>query len=153
MTQIDNFDVNSKLTNGVLWNNRRQCINKGLYFVFSHNDKLYNIIINEELIIIELRVKIKYEIEEKIVTINKKDNNYCYFKCMHDKDGSSYSTKYHGDKIKFSSEFELSIEEFNEDFSLILSNLESFEDIELMIDIALVRQYFFEYLNKNIYKK
>lgn len=72
MKQIDTFGVDSKLTNGVLWNSSKQCINKGVYFVFSHNGKLYNILNNEEFIKIEERTKIEDETEEKIIHLKSK---------------------------------------------------------------------------------
>lgn len=153
MKQIDAFGVDSKLTNGVLWNGNRQRINKGVYFAFSHNGKLYNILNNEEFIKIEERTKIEDETEEKIITFKMKDADYSYFKCMHDKNGSSYLTRYYGKNETICTNLELSNEEFSNDLNLILSNLETLEEIGTIVDIWMIRQQIFEDLNKKQIKR
>lgn len=154
MKQIDIFELNSKLTNGILWNSNKQRINKGVYFVFFHNGKLYNILNNENFIKIDERIKIEDTIEEKILTFKIEDANYYYFKCIHDKNGNSYLTRYYGKNGTICADLELSIEEFKNDLNLIFSSLETLKDIESIIDIEIISQQIFEDLSKkNIRKK
>ena len=148
MKKIDTFDIDSKLTNSVLWNNRKQRVNKGVYFVFHHNNKLYNILINENIIKIDERTKIGEETEEKIIEFNINYLDYNYFRCMHDKNFSSYLTRYYSKNNPVLINLELPQEEFYEDLSSILSNLETLENIRCIINIDIIKQQILENLNK-----
>lgn len=72
---------------------------------------------------------------------------------MHDKNGSSYLTRYYGKNGTICINLELSDEEFSNDLNLILSNLETLEDIGSIIDIGIIRQQIFEDLNKKHIRK
>lgn len=150
---IKQFDIENKLSNSVLWNSSRQCINKGKYFVFLHNGKLYNILINEELVIIEERSKKEEDVLERIIKFKTKDADYRYFSCMHDKNGSSYLTRYYSKNGTNLINLELSSEEFSDDVTAMFANLEGSKDIEDIMDIDMVRRQIFEDLNKKQIKK
>ena len=93
--EIDKNGIDKLLNNSVLWNNGKQRVNKGIYFVFKHNGNLYNILINDDMIKIDERTRIGEEIADKVISFYKNDKYYRYFRCMHDKNGSSYDTMYY----------------------------------------------------------
>ncbi len=135
MKMINRLDVDKKLTLGIIWDSDKQCVKKGSYYIFNHNDKIYNILINEKEIIIEERTKIEEETQDKIFSFNIDDYDYHYFRCMHDKIGSSYLTRYYsknGTKIE---KLELSSQEFYKDLKGILESLESFKNIKSILNI------------------
>lgn len=94
MHEIDKYNLLELLGNAVLWNGRRQKVNKGSYFVIMHDGYLYNILLGDEETIIDERVKVDDHTVEKHITLhNDGDYNYTHFK--HDKVGSTYYTMYY----------------------------------------------------------
>jgi len=133
MKEIDNLGVEELLTTNLLWNGSKQLINKGTFYVFSHNGRRYNILINDEALEIDERTPIGEEIADKVITFYLDGRPYSYFRCMHDKNRSSYATRYYSPNgVPF---LELPKEEFVSDFQDILSNLESFQGIDNIIDL------------------
>lgn len=108
---------------------------------------------NEEIIKIEERTKIRDEVEERIITFKTNNADYRYFKCIHDKNGSSYSTRYYDNSKTILYNSELSNEEVSEDLNLMLFNLETFERIKSIINVEIVRQQIFKDLNKKYIRK
>ena len=137
MREIDKFGVEDLLTSAVIWNGRKQRVNKGSYYAFKHNKKLYNILVNDEQIRIDERTPIDEEIFDKTIVCYLDDRPYSYFRCMHDKNRSSYDTRYYSPNgVPF---MELSEEEFFNDFNSIISNLTTFEKIDDIVDITKIK--------------
>ena len=131
--EIDNLGIDKLLNNSVVWNSRKQSVNNGDYFIFHHNGNLYNILINDENIKIDERIPIGEETLNKVFTFYTKDSRYKYFRCMHDKNGSSYNVNYYtSSKIPM---LEISKEEFLSDFNKTIQNLETFKNIEKIINL------------------
>jgi len=87
MREINNLGIENLLNNSVVWNSKKQCVNKGTYFIFRHDGNLYNILINDDIIKIDERYPLGKETMNKVVTFYKNILSYKYFKCVHDKNG------------------------------------------------------------------
>ncbi|MBP3635623.1 MAG: hypothetical protein J6J17_04150 [Bacilli bacterium] len=136
---IDEFGVTDMISNGVLWNSKKQKVNKGIYYVLIVDGRLYNIFINGNDLAIDERTKINDITEERIIYFNTITSDYHYFSAKHDKTGSTFYTKYYSKngfdfgKLKFSKE------EAYEEINNVISNLESIEKIICLIDIDLLK--------------
>lgn len=131
MRKIDTFGIENLLNNSVVWNSGRQKVNKGTYYVFRCNGALYNILVNEEQVRIDERTPIGEEIANKVLTF--KNSKYQYFRCIHDKNGSSRACRYYD--LKDNDLLPLTRDEFLTDFNAIIHNLSDFNGIENMIDL------------------
>ena len=139
MHEIDKYNLLELLGNAVLWNGRRQKVNKGSYFVIMHDGYLYNILLGDEETIIDERVKVDDHTVEKHITLhNDGDYNYTHFK--HDKVGSTYYTMYYskdGFPIK---NFELTKEAAHDGISGLLSRFELIPGSNVILDIVMFRK-------------
>ena len=139
MHEIDKYNLLELLGNAVLWNGRRQKVNKGSYFVIMHDGYLYNILLGDEETIIDERVKVDDHTVEKHITLhNDGDYNYTHFK--HDKVGSTYYTMYYskdGFPIK---NFELTKEAAHDGISGLLSRFELIPGSNDILDIDMFRK-------------
>ena len=57
----DEFHLLNLLSNSVLWNNRKQKVNKGIFYVTSTSNRLYNIFFTDKTIKIDERTKIEFD--------------------------------------------------------------------------------------------
>lgn len=139
MHEIDKYNLLELLGNAVLWNGRRQKVNKGSYFVIMHDGYLYNILLGDEETIIDERVKVDDHTVEKHITLhNDGDYNYTHFK--HDKVGSTYYTMYYskdGFPIK---NFELTKEAAYDGIDGLLSRFELIPGSSDILDIDMFRK-------------
>ena len=139
MHEMDKYNLLELLGNAVLWNGRRQKVNKGSYFVIMHDGYLYNILIGDEETLIDERVKVDDHTVEKHITLhNDGDYNYTHFK--HDKVGSTYYTMYYskdGFPIK---NFELTKEAAHDGISGLLSRFELIPGSNDILDIDMFRK-------------
>ena len=138
MQQNDEKGVDKLLNNSIAWNGKKQKINKGTYYIFYHNEKLYNILINDEVIDIDERTFVNGETLNKVLTIYSDDRIFSYFRCIHDKTGSTYNTRYYNPKD--ASFMPLSKEDFLIDFNDICCSLSSFEYLKEIVDLNLIEQ-------------
>lgn len=155
MHEIDKYNLLDLLGNAVLWNGRRQRVNKGNYVVIIHNGYVYNVLLGEEETIIDERVKVGDHTVEKHITLhNDGDYNYTHFK--HDKVGSTYYTMYYskgGFPIK---NFELSKEAAYEGISDLLNRFEAVPGSSDILDVNSIRRSVLEDLipkNDGVIKK
>lgn len=144
MKSIDNYNLVNLISNNVLWNANKQKVNKGIFYIILDNNKLYNILIQNEILIINERVKKEDITEEKIISFNKINNNYDYCKFKHDKTGNTFYTRYYI-KDDFSLEkIAISKEEAFEDINSITYNLENIEEINNIINTKILKQHILE---------
>lgn len=143
------------LVNGVLWNGSKQCVNKGSYYVFSIGDKTYNILVNDDEYKINERVKKDDTTEDKLLRFRKADDDYGYSVLKHDKNGSTFFTKYYCKKHINYGKLGLTVEETFRDIYYMLFNLSKKENINDIIDIELLKSKIYDdlinYLKDNIY--
>lgn len=96
----DEYRILDLLCNCVLWNGRRQQVNKGLYYVINTSNGLYNILFTDEKVKIDERTKIELDeqtqkeniIQERVITFNINNDEYYYFSAKHDKIGDTFYT-------------------------------------------------------------
>lgn len=146
------YGILEKISNSVLWNSSKQLVNKGTYYIFTHNSRLYNILINGEELRIDERTKVNDVIEEKIIFYNNNTNDYRYTSFKHEQDGNTFFTKYYfknGTPL-----LELSKDEAYNDIYSIICNLETIKDIGNIISVDLLRRHILDDFDKeNIQKK
>ena len=68
MREIDQYGIENMLNNSVVWNSGKQRVNKGNYYLFRHNNNLYNILVNDEQIRIDERIPIGEETLNRVIT-------------------------------------------------------------------------------------
>lgn len=135
MDLIDKDNVADLIFMSVLYNSEKSSVNSGTYFVFQKENKLYNIMINERQINIAERALLGEEKEEKILQFLVDGSDYNYFRCKHDKMGSSYATKYYAKKGTSMPKLELTKEEFVDDINTIIGALNDIDYIKEIYDV------------------
>lgn len=162
MKKIDEYGLLNILGNSVLWNSNKQKINKGTYFIIQTDNELYNILITNENIEIDERIKKELDEEtgkesitaEKNLALNINDCEYRYCSFRHDKTGSTYHTRYYNKNRAYSlGALDLSIEESFEEINILINNLEKIEGIKNIIDINLIKKYVLDDITKDIEQK
>ena len=138
MHEIDNYNLLDLIGNAILWNSKRQRVNKGTYYVIMHDGYLYNILLGEEETIIDERIKVDDHTVEKHVNLHiNGEYNYTHFK--HDKVGSTYYTMYYSKKGFPIKNFELSKEDAYELISDLLSRFELVPSSDNILDVNMFR--------------
>lgn len=138
MHEIDNYNLLDLIGNAVLWNSKRQRVNKGTYYVIMYEGYLYNILLGEEETIIDERVKVDDHTVEKHIDLHKNgEYNFTHFK--HDKVGSTYYTMYYSKKGFPIKNFELSKEAAYELISDLLSRFELVPSSDNILDVNMFR--------------
>lgn len=152
------FHILDLLCNCVLWNSRKQKVNKGTYYVISNGNRLYNILFTDEKLIIDERTKIEFDeqaqkeniIEERVITFDINTNEYHYFGAKHDKAGDTFYTRYYNKNRLFSiGTLDLSAKDTYDEISSVIYNLEGINRIETIIDIEFLKKQVLEDLAKN----
>lgn len=158
MESSEEYRILDFLCNCVLWNNDKQKVNKGTYYIIATDNRIYNILFTDEIIRIDERTKIKLDeqtqkeniIQERVITINTNTNEYHYYSAKHDKIGDTYYTRYYNKKRLFDlGILDLTQEETYEEINSVISNLETINDITNILDIGL----FEEHILKDLVKK
>ena len=139
------IDINKRvqISNNILWNTDRQSVDKGVYYVISINNKIYNIKINEQHTEIDERTYYSNgEVLERILDI-KNDGAYYYSLLKHDKTGSTYGTYFYNNvREVWIPKFQLSKDDAFVEIWEMLSGLKEVQNIDTIIDI--------DVLSKNI---
>ncbi len=159
MNSGDEYRILDLLCNGVLWNSRKQKVNKGIYYVINSSNYLYNILFTDETIEIDERIRIQLDeqtqkdniIQERIITFKFNKDEYNYFSAKHDKTGDTYYTRYYSkDEEKKFGKLELTKEEAFEEIKSVIYNLENIKGIETILDIELLKEHILNDLHKDI---
>lgn len=137
MKDIDHFNLLDLICNAVIWNGKRQQVNKGTYYVTINDGYLYNVFIGEDEIAIDERVKVDDHTEQRHISLHSDDYNYSSFR--HDKVGSTYYTMYYSKKGFPIKNFELSEEDAYEEINGVLSNIELIPGICDIVDVKQFR--------------
>lgn len=157
MESSDEFYILDLLCNCVLWNSRKQKVNKGTYYIISNGNRLYNILFTDEKLLIDERTRIEFDeqaqkeniTEERVIDINT--NEYYYFGAKHDKTGDTFYTRYYNKNRLFSmGTLDLSAKETYDEISSVIYNLEGINRIETIIDIEFLKKQVLEDLDKNL---
>lgn len=158
--QMENFkELNELISRNICWNSKKQKFEKGIYYVFTIGNRIYNILINEYILKIDERTLIDFDDEsqkdnvtiERIIRYLKDRNEYAYTCFKHDKVGSTFSSKwYPNDDDPILAVFGLSLEEAYSEIESVISNLEGIEGITSIIDLSLLRTLILEDMKKKI---
>lgn len=140
MREIDSFGIESLVCNAVLWNSGKQKVNRGVYYIFEIENRLYNILISDNKFIIDERIKINDITEEKILSFNSEITDYSYTFHKHDQTGDTFYTRYYNKRGYSFGKLDLSTEEFLESINLLMFNLEQINAIENIVNIELLRK-------------
>lgn len=160
MESIDEYNILHSICNCVLWNNNKQKVNKGTYYVINNNNYLYNILFTGEEIMIDERIQKEKDeqtekeniTQERVITVNINKKNYHYYCAKHESNGNTYYTKYYDKNRTYSlGALDLAAEETYEEVKSVISNLESIEGIEHILNIQLFNEYILDDLSRKIY--
>lgn len=151
------YSILSSISNSVLWNSDKQKVNKGIFYVINVDNRLYNILINDEIIKIDERIQKEFDdernkdniTEERIITFSINSKEYWYTSFRHDKTGDTYYTKYYGLKYDLGP-LELSDNDAFSDIKMVFDNLLNIQNIENILDISLLNKYILEDLSVTI---
>lgn len=99
----DEYRVLDLLCTSVLWNNSRQKVNKGTYYIIIIDNRIYNTLINEGKIKIDERTQKALGkqaqkeniIDERLITFNINEEKYRYYTAKHEQNRNTYYTKYY----------------------------------------------------------
>lgn len=155
MKSSEKYDILYFICNSVSWNNKKQKINKGTYYVIKNDNSIYNILFTDEKIKINERIKIELDeqtkkeniTQERSISFNINNNEYNYFSAKHDKNGDTFYTRYY-DKNRLYSFLELSEKETYDEINLTIYNLERIEGIENILDINMLKINILENLSQ-----
>lgn len=158
----DEYGILDLLCNGVLWNGKKQKVNKGIYYVINTFNCLYNILFTDETIDIEERIKLELDvqtqkkniIQDRIITFEVNKDEYNYFSAKHESNGNTYYTKYYSkDKRNSFKNLELTEEEVYEEIASVISNLEATNGITDILNIELLKEHILEDLVKKLHQR
>lgn len=145
-----NYNILDLICLTVSWNSNEKKANKGIYYVISFDNYLYNIFINDEKLMIDERKKINFDevdqkeniTRERVITYYPNENTYHYYSAKHEANRNTYSSKYYNKNRSYSmGDLDLSDDEAYKEISSAISNLQNIEDIENIIDLDSLKKY------------
>lgn len=141
----------------VLWNNNKQKVNKGIYYVISVDDCLYNILFTDDKIYIDERTKKEIDeqtqkrniTQERVITYNINKNQYNYYSAKHEENRNTYYIRYYNKNRSYSlGALDLTEEETYEEIKSVISNLENINGIKTILDVELLKEHVLNDLTK-----
>lgn len=91
----DIYDMCKKISMSILWNSGQQRVNKGVFYVLSMGNVVYNFWTDGKEIMVDERVKQEDETWEKILRFNLMTNDYAFTFFKHDRLGSTFYNMYY----------------------------------------------------------
>jgi len=134
----------------VLWNSNEQKVNKGIYYVITIDNRLYNILFTDDKIYIDERTKKEIDeqnqkrniTQERLITYNIDKNQYNYYSAKHEENRNTYYTKYYNKNRSYSlGTLDLTEEETYEEVKSVIFNLENIDGIETILDVDLLKEH------------
>jgi len=162
MESGDEYNILDSLCNCVIYNSEKKKVNKGIYYVITNGNSLYNILLNDEKIIISERIKLAIDEEtrkenitqERVITFYINNNKYNYFSAKHDSSRDTYYIKYYNKNRGYSlGELDLTEKETYEEILSVISNLEDIDKIDDILDINILKLYILDDLKNECVKK
>ena len=163
MESSDEYNILDSLCNCVIYNSEKKKVNKGIYYVITNGNSLYNILLNDEKIIISERIKLAIDEEtrkenitqERVITFYINNNEYNYFSAKHDSSRDTYYIKYYNKNRGYSlGELDLNVKDTLEEISSVIYNMENINEVEKILDIDYLKIYILDDLkNECIQKK
>lgn len=134
--KTDQLGITDLISTSVLWNSKRQKINSGTYYVILIDNKRYNILIRDNLLMIDERIYKEKITEERIIRLES--NDYWYTIFHHDSIGNTFYTRYYNNSRFSLGNLDLTPEELKQEFEPVINNLKNIPGIENIIDINLL---------------
>ncbi len=134
----------------VLWDSQSQLITKGFIFAFRYENKLYNILLNDEITLIDERVVLDSITEEKFLKIDTSKNDYNYALLKHDESGSTIYTMYYTKEKTTTFGHALEASEAYTGISDIINTLKSVEGIDNVLSIKRIESDILNDIEKHI---
>ena len=134
----------------ILWNSNKQMVNKGIYYVISVDNRLYNILFTDDKIYIDERTKKEIDeqtqkkniTQERVITYNIDKKKYNYYSAKHEENRNTYYTKYYNKNRSYSlGALDLTEEETYEEVKSVIFNLENIDGIETILDVDLLKEH------------
>lgn len=154
---MDEYNILDLLCNCVLWNNFKQKVNKGIYYVITIDKCIYNILFTNEQIIIDERINKELDeqtqkeniIQERVIRYNINKSKYHYYSAKHESNRNTYYTKYYDRNREYSlGLLDLTDDEAYEEIGSVIYNLEHIKGIEKILDIDLLKENILNDLSK-----
>ncbi len=134
--------IEDKIPNATLFDKSTNIKRKTIY-LFEKENKRYSCYTNDNIIHINERVmKENNHIDERIITIYKKEDNYVVCGMKHDESRSTYFVKSHEKKNPDYEFFQLGKDNAIEIAKEVLSNLEKITGIDTIINLDLIYERF-----------
>ena len=92
---VDQYAITDMISNSLLWDNKKQKINKGSYYVLSANGILYNVYVDEFDVVIDVRTKEGNITAESVINYNLINNKYSLHTFENDEKGSTSNVRYY----------------------------------------------------------
>ena len=148
--KINRQEVKKMISISLLWNNIRQKINKGEYYIIYCGDAIYNVWLDGEEVKIDERIQKGEEVEEKILSFNMSSGKYWFSFLRHNSIGSTYYVE------NFNKSEEgiagLNDEVFDAIYEFIC-HFDMVRDIENIVDFDFIKKILFEDFNYSLMKK
>ena len=147
------------ISTNICWNSGKSKIEKGIYYVFTVGNRIYNILINEYVLKIDERTSIDFDDKsqkdnvtiERIIQYLKDRNEYNCTRFKHDKVASSFDIKwYPNDDNPILAVFGLPLEEAFSEVKSVISNLEGIEGVTSIVDLDLLKSVVLEDMKKKM---
>lgn len=132
----DPYNLYDSISNNILWNSDKQRANKGTYFVIYEENRLYNILFQDDKIEIDERTR--YEngyTDEKILKYYPETKMYKYCILKHDAHGSTYLVKFYDKKEIETKFFRYPYEDAYKDITDLMANLQTIPNIDRVLNI------------------
>lgn len=134
-------DKKVAISNNILWDSSRQCVEKGTYYITSIGNKVFNIKINDQHTEIDERLFFSDgEVKERILNL-KNDGTYYFSLFKHYKSGSTYVTSYYNNVREVCiPKFQLSKNETFYEIWELFSGLKGIQNIDSIMDINILNK-------------
>lgn len=140
MAIADTWGVNEHIGNSVLWNSRKQKINKGIIYVVLIDNRTYNFLLKDDEVIVDERINVDGDITERVVSYYSESDDYDFVKYKHDKTGDTYYTMYYSKNGFPLKTLEFSKEEAFSEIAGELSRVDDISGIRSIIDVESLKQ-------------
>lgn len=140
MAIADTWGVNEHIGNSVLWNSRKQKINKGIIYVVLVDNRTYNFLLKDDEVIVDERINVDGDITERVVSYYSECDDYDFVKYKHDKTGDTYYTMYYSKNGFSLKTLEFSKEEAFREIAGEISRVDDISGIRSIIDVDSLRQ-------------
>lgn len=148
----DPSSISKNISMNVLWNNGKQKVNKGTFYVLLTNNVIYNFLINGNKIKIDERIKLDEESHEKIFSFDFASDEYRLVFFKHDRIGSTFYNMYYPPE-EYMEKFGLTREETYSEVKGLLERVLGIENVLDLMDVNFIKKKVLNDLKPDVVKK